>query len=188
MIIPVGFAQVAHHHQMIGTDKKGVVTYGVELQGVDFGENRVVTLHDLWETAYVPALPSTWSFVRTTLKYGPVSTGPTYEHLEPIQGGTTGDAAPPNVTTLVKKGTSFGGRANRGRFYPPGVAEANVGPSGQIASGYLSGQQTKWTDFLTALAAADMPMVILHSASSDPTPVTRLVLDEEAATQRRRLR
>jgi hypothetical protein len=188
MIIPVGFAQASFLHNLIGSDKKAVCTFGVELQGTDFGENRAADLAGIWETRVMPQMTDVWVFDRATLKYGPVSTGPTFESVSTTQGGASGDSTTPQVATLVRKTTALGGRKNRGRLYVPGVPEAQVGPTGALTSTYRTTLQTLWTGVLSDLATANMPMVILHASSSDPTTVASLVVDEEVATQRRRLR
>jgi hypothetical protein len=188
MIIPVGFAQVAVQFRYADGGRPQVITYGVELEGSDFGENRVQAIYDIWEDRYLPNITTNTRLEQVTLKYGPVSTGPSFVAIGTAVGASNEPIAPPNVTYLVKKVTNMGGRANRGRFFPPGVAEANVGNDGALSSGTVAALQPVFNNIRTDHAAADLPMVLLHSQSSDPTPITSLVLDPLAATQRRRLR
>lgn len=188
MIIPVGYGHVQHIFRQDGTDRKAAITFGVQLQGVDFGENRVEDLHQLFGTEMMGEFTANTTLERTLLKYGPQATGPTFEYAQDIAGPASVGVAPPNVTFLVRKRTALGGRANRGRLFLPGVAEAAVQNGGEIAAGTIAALQTACNDWLAGLTTLQMPMVLLHNASSDPTDVSQLVVDSTAATQRRRLR
>lgn len=101
-------------------------------------------------------------------------------------------SAPPNVTYLARKRTAEAGRANRGRWYLPGVNEDVVDSGGFLTS-------AKVTQLNTALEAfrADMfQLVILHRDPlvpndydfAPPTDITSLTAEPKVATQRRRLR
>jgi hypothetical protein len=122
------------------------------------------------------------------VKLGPNDTGASV--VEPISFGGAGASAQsaPNVAMLVQKGTNLGGRKGRGRLFIPGVPEASVDPSGIIAAGTITALNAVLGDFITDLQTNDVPMVLLHSDSTTPTPVTSLNINATAATQRRRLR
>jgi hypothetical protein len=113
--------------------------------------------------------------------------------------GTGGSNAtlPQNCALICKKTTGFGGRKYRGRFYMPPIslAEADVNNVGMIDSGVVTAVQgyvDAWlADTLSALGAAQgtTALHLLHSsANPDPTPVTNVQVENQIATQRRRLR
>lgn len=112
------------------------------------------------------------------------------ERLTNQVGLVTSPVAPPSVSALVRLATGLAGRANRGRVFLPGwLTEASLDDTGTIESGTLTDIQTAWDAFIADIDTGGLhPLVILHSTSSDPTPVTAAVVQGIAATQRRRLR
>lgn len=188
MIIPLGYAQVTHNFVTSGIGRRAAITYGVQLEGTDFGETRAANLYTAFQTEVMPQLTTNLLHAGVTIKYGPTATGAFFEHAGTGVGGKSGEGMSPNNAYLVRKRTALGGRANRGRLYLPGVDENNVNEAGQVgdtASGLI---QDAIDDWEAALETIEMPMVILHTGSGDPTPVTSLIVDNTLATQRRRLR
>lgn len=185
MRIPLGYAHVVYKFITSGVGRKAAITHGVQLTGTDFGEARAADLYDLFVLEVMPSLTSNVSLQSVLVKYGPSSSGPAFEHGGSAVGGFASAGMAPNSAYLVRKRTALGGRANRGRLYLPGVAEAAVDESGNIDP---SGLQTNINDWFAGLSALGMPMYLLHTGSSDPTDVSNLVVDSKIATQRRRLR
>lgn len=106
-----------------------------------------------------------------------------------IDGGLAGTPCPPNSSMLVKKVTSELGRTGRGRMYPPGLLrESDIDNSAHINSASLPGFQLVFDNLMAALITDELLPVVLHSGSSDPTPITRFDVSSLLATQRRRLR
>lgn len=111
-------------------------------------------------------------------------------------GNIVGEPVPPNVATLVRKNTSDFGRGANGRFYIPGVPEAEVDKNGTLASAYIANCQSA-VDAMTALWQAIgtgwTPVVVHHGPAPDhdvePSGIiTGYAVQTLAATQRRRLR
>jgi hypothetical protein len=82
-------------------------------------------------------------------------------------------------------------------MYMPYADEATIDEIGNVTGAQLAAENTKASNLLSALTdtthGAATPMVILHRHKKDgtialPYPVTGLVCDPVAATQRRRLR
>lgn len=188
MIIPPGFAHVLHSFRLDGTDRRAAITYGIELAGSAFLDARAADIHAAAAEHLMPELTTNTVLERTLVKQGPNDVGPVAEFAQSVSGGANEGVSPPNTAYLVRKRTALGGRRNRGRLFLPGVAESNVGNGGQVAAGTVAALQTAFDDFRDALTALDSPLVLLHSASSDPTDIIRLVVDARVATQRRRLR
>jgi hypothetical protein len=95
---------------------------------------------------------------------------------------------PPSVALLVSKSSASPGRAGRGRMYVPGtLPENSLDEAGIIDPTSRSVRQTDADGLLIALAAADYPMVILHSGAGTPATVTGLTVQALCANQRRRL-
>jgi len=131
------------------------------------------------------------SIVSCRVKFGPNATGPANEVFQTISGEGDQAVVPPNLSVLMRKNTSSGGRAGSGRVYLPGIEEISVDGSGFLDGGVKSGIEDKWEDIRAGMALADLPLVVLHGADSPlatPSLITSLVVDSKAATQRRRLR
>lgn len=107
-------------------------------------------------------------------------------------GGTlaVGDRPPVNVAMLIQKRTNLGGRKNRGRMYIPPVTfgETDISNAGNFLGSVITTATTEWDYVLDTEIASGRGMYLLHSAPGAPTPITSLVPQVLAATQRRRLR
>jgi len=188
MIIPVGSAHVIHVFEGEALPNGAATTYGIRLLGGVFGVDYAAALHDAFADAFMPSLSSRTVLRRTLVKEGPSATGPTFEHGEDRAGGDLAGVATPQVAFLLRKRTAMGGRMNRGRMFLPGVPEGAVDGAGVVVPEMITDLQTACDAFLAAIDTLEGEMVILHSASSDPTSVISLQADSRVATQRRRLR
>lgn len=104
-------------------------------------------------------------------------------------GGGDDAGMTPQVSALVKKVTGGRGRDRRGRMYFPGLAsEGRVQADGTFVPTTVTAFQSAFNDWQADMEGADLPLVLLHSNSSDPTPIGALVVEATVATQRRRLR
>lgn len=99
---------------------------------------------------------------------------------------------PTNCALLVRKRTALAGRANRGRMYLPAalIGEDQVDRNGLLSDAKRTSLQTALTNFFdTVNTALDTDeLVLFHSDGSPSTPITALVLDNQIATQRKRMR
>lgn len=108
-----------------------------------------------------------------------------------VAGGRTANALPQNCAFLCRKLTASGGRRGRGRFYMPGVAEADVGNIGDVLSGMQTVLATNLPlvlSDLVGLAQVDNVVLLHQSVPFTPNVITSLTADVRIATQRRRLR
>lgn len=188
MIIPIGYAQVTHHFSGPTLPHGAVTTYGIQLLGSVGIVDRAIAVYNAFQGTLMQVLADDVIHEAVTVKYGPNNVGPMYEQGGSGTGGATGDVSPPQVTYLIQKKGSLGGRSNRGRMYLPGVVDTAVEADGAISSTYMTALTTEADAFLADLITAECPMYILHNASSDPTEVQSLSASTRAATQRRRLR
>jgi hypothetical protein len=106
-------------------------------------------------------------------------------------GGGAFNALPQNVSLLIEKLASIGGRRNRGRFYVPGINELDILSNGAVdptaRTAWQTGANNFYLGFDSAVNVGDP--VILHTlAPFTPTVVDQFVVDPVCATQRRRLR
>lgn len=190
MIIPVGYAQVNYIFGGDGLPHGAQVTFGVDNRDSDADALTVATEASTAWTGNIQAATNQHVTLLSVLaKKGPNSTGASAEiSVGEAGANTTGDFQP-NCCALVKKITALGGRHGRGRTYWPVLGESDIDNAGVVKSTFLSGFQGAVDDWLDALAAANLPLVLLHaSASVSPTPVTSLSVETVIATQRRRLR
>ncbi len=102
-------------------------------------------------------------------------------------GGRGATAQTPQVSFLIRKRTGFAGRKFRGRMYVPCVLETDVDDVGNLSG-------TAQTLLATFASAVQGPatshitqMVLLHSDTTDPTPIIDFTIEKMVATQRRRL-
>lgn len=193
LIVPPGYASVALKFQVPGQSGEVISTFGIRggispdwpdvVDAVVSGFTANV-LPILCEATYCPE--ATWE--ANVL-------GVMIEGTTPVDssGLLEGDQMPPNNAWLVRKLTGFVGRTNRGRMYLPGLEEGLVNTSGVIAGGTVTDMNAGLADWLTAVAAADVDLVVFHDsegagAADDPTVITQLVAQAKIATQRTRLR
>lgn len=188
MVIPALHAQISHRFRGDAVPRGAVVTYGVGFGGVPLPNDLAADCHDLFAARFLPLLGPSIALDETIARLGPSPNGPSGSWSVDVLGGNSGGQVTPNVALLFKKRTNVGGRKHRGRFYLPGIIEAAVDAGGHLAGDAPTDFQAAATQFLSGLATAGLPMVVLHSDATDPTPVIALVVDNTAATQRRRLR
>jgi len=182
VIIPPGHSLIAHQHAVSGSSRPMICTYG--LDSVPTGSD-LSDLHQAWGNSLVSVLSSTVSLETTTVY---IDGGAREAYTEVIAGTDSATMAPPNVAYLLNKHTNRVGRQGRGRLYLSGVAEANVGNAGVLTSAIIDDFDAQIAEFLGFLPDIATSMVLLHSDSSDPDPVTSITVNPLVATQRRRLR
>lgn len=187
-IIPVNHQAVAHFFTGSGLPRGAAVTYGTITSGSHTPETAALDLHDLFADTLMPKLSSGVSLASTRVKYGPNATGPFAVAGGAVPGARAGSGMPPSLAFLVEKNTGLGGKSGHGRFYLPGMLEADAGSDGVLDSTVRTNLQIAVAAFLDGVETLFGNMVLFHNASSDPTNVTSLTVDALAATQRRRMR
>lgn len=189
-VIPPGFAQV---HVMYRSGVTGTPSSNV--YGVDLAAPLTQATVDARSTAIAPVIK------------GILDTDSVYDGLHVVEGqdgpplvwdsvASAGagsrsltNLATPQVQFLCHKRTAFGGRAFRGRSFHVDVAEADVADNGTVLAGANTALASFTSGMLTAFAAgAFAGMVLLHSDSTLPTPVTSYVSDPKVSTLRGRYR
>lgn len=188
MIIPTGYMQGLLGFTGPGVPNGAAVTFGFAATGTSVGEENALALFEAAADHLMLELTNKVTLSVARIKMGPNSVGPVYEFTGTATGNQSAESVTPNVAALVQKRGVLGGRANRGRFFLPGLAEGSVTAGGLLESGYMANLQDAVDDFFAATAVTLGDHVILHSTSSDPTIVTSTPVDPKVATQRRRLR
>lgn len=192
MTIPSGYAQATWGFSGAGVPLGAAVTAGVELGGTATDPTAVAEdLFGALGNTVMAQLHNDVALTSCLVKFGPDATGPSGVFTGAIAGSQTDEAMTPNVAFLVRKTTALGGRAGRGRFYLPGVPENSANEAGVVTGTAITNMQSELDDFLIAVGAADLNLVVLHGVGSPitaPTPLTALQVDGRVATQRRRLR
>lgn len=204
MATPVGFAEISIEMRHDNDPQPWYNVFGVETDlSVDSAQEVVDHVAGIWYNAWDQALNAGAQFTNVIGRFGQDG-GPdqVVETLvPPVRGTNVSNSLPQNCALLVRKQTSLGGRAGRGRLFMPGVLqEAEVSDMGIVSTALKAALQANANAALTGLATADpvtgatSPMVLLHGPNSvtgltpAPTPVDALVVDSVIATQRRRLR
>lgn len=201
LLIPPGFVQAVYEFTRSGDTETMVVTCGHEID-TGSGANHEEAADDLFFAMAEEVMPnaSTVTTLQGVTVYVGQDGGPPLvltSSSVPVSGPNSAQLVPQNTAVLVRKRTDAAGRRGRGRFYFPEVGEESVDNVGNLSSASLASWQAAfdaWHEYLTAGVGARLyPPVILHrsegiGAEPPPTPITRMVVDERVATQRRRLR
>jgi hypothetical protein len=188
MIIPVGTAQVTHIFSGNAVPNGAAVVYGVDNTGALTAGQVASTSHDIFKTTLLTALTASITLERTLAKLGPNATGAVGEWSDPSTPVSADDTATPQVSYLLTKRTSVGGRKGRGRMYVPCVAEDLVASTGVLTAPAMTALQGEADQFLADLDTAGIQMILLHNDSTVPYVVVSLEVSQRVATQRRRLR
>lgn len=164
----------------------GLVTCGIE-KGAD---TPVIfdAMEDWLESKWSPFFNASTQALALLLKVGPSASGPSFTRPINILGNVGGDAVPSNVSLLV--GKSVAGVSGRfaGRWFWPGMSEAQAAAPGIVAGLFLSDYQAMFDDLYSRLAALDCNPVVFPSAGGSPRPVIGFPVAPVLSTQRRRLR
>lgn len=188
IVIPTGYAQLNVRMALAASTQTAECTFGVNFDDPADCEQVL----DAWAAEIMPLVCSTWTYVHGMAR---VQAGLITEKIYTTAGTGGAAPAPPNVAVLARKITSIPGRAHKGRMYIPGPLETNIDGTGLMTAGTIATYDSRFNNFLTAIAAAPTGgfglMVILHNASvatPPPTNVDQLKCMQLVATQRRRLR
>lgn len=107
--------------------------------------------------------------------------GEPYGFNEP--GGITRESVPSNVAVVFRKLTGTG---VKGRFFMPGVTDANVDNAGRLDSAFLTAFNNQMPGALTQLQQAGVTPVV-QSTTQGQFPITSIAAAPVVGTQRRRL-
>lgn len=189
MIIPAGYSQVSLDFRTDPVGRTASVVFGVANGD---GDSPLSIAADV-EVAVAPWIENVVSIhavcTMIRVKNGPNASGPSGELGTALGGDVGGDMISPQVTLLHTKFTALGGRKHRGRLFSPFSSESVVDSLGFVDGTHRGVINDKNEDLLTALAADNHAMVLLHAhGASAPDLVTDLICQPEVATQRRRLR
>lgn len=194
LVIPPGFAQLVYRFTLASDPEPMVVTIGRNLStygGIDQAD--VDTMAGYFTTASpASSLYSVYRYEGMTLYQGQDGAPPVVWESSPsvaFQGTAAGETLPQNCAYLVRKRTALGGRRGRGRMYVPPFwfSEATVDSRGYLTSAAVTAAQTRMNNWFSGSG-----WVILHapgiSATPDPTEIVSFVVQNQIATQRRRMR
>lgn len=189
MIIPPGFAQVNLKWTGTSVPLGAQSTFGVEnASGLTADQIADAVGDSIAAGTLKASWVATCQINSILVKRGPNDTGSASELGYVIVGTMSGTGVQPQVSYLIQKITELGGRHGRGRLYWPGCSETFVNNSGVIDTGVQASFQGALSTWRVAMATANLPLVLLHSDATSPTPITNLNVQTTVATQRRRLR
>jgi len=189
VIIPAGYAQVNVHFTGDNLPTGAQVTFGVD----DNGALTATQIAEIVENALIVGdmmsrLVDDMVISNLHVKKGPNETGPFVDYALNIPGESTANGVSPNVSFLVTKNTSQGGRKGAGRMFWPGLTEAGIGSDGLMDVTVRANLQAHFDTFLSTLVGDSLPMVLLHGDATAPYNVDSLTVAAVGATQRRRIR
>lgn len=191
IILPPGFGAVdmtLRHNEL---QRDAHITFGIEVNTAV--EGSAVAVRNAYDTAVNGRMDSNVTQREVRVEVGQDGGDPIIDiATSSVPGGRSGASTTAALAVLVNKRTGLGGRRNAGRnFWPWMIADTEVSETGIITPAVVVSLQSIFTNFLTALDANDVPMVLLHRSggitpAGDPTPVTAMVVDNVISTQRRR--
>ena len=190
MPVPSGFGLVSYVFAGEGAGPGGaMVTLGVDHAFDESPTDLATELAVAYQANIHPLLSSAVQHVETRLRIGTPEGEVVQSVFSAFDGGGTGQNLPPNCAWPVTKYSAFGGRANRGRWFLPGVNEPQVDSTGTISSGAVEDMSEGLIAFLSDLAAADFTPVIFHSDTElTPTVILAMLSGNKIYTRGTRLR
>lgn len=181
--IPAGYSRVSFDYSGFST-VGSKPSFGFTIDRPP-SEEITSTLAAWWDTWMKPYVDSNAVLERVVTR----SEVGFYELLVGESGDAGGSFQPPQVSVLVKLATGQAGRNKRGRMYLPFMLlDGDVDSTGAIASITVANTQGILDELVGVLATEEAQLCIGHSTELEPTPVTSVVVQGIAATQRRRLR
>jgi hypothetical protein len=184
VVIPPGFVNVTFIHTGPSVTRPNINVMGFNPPS-PITESDVEDMIGPWEDQVVFGQSNQWALTEVQVRD---ATGLIFDVPRSAVGGDSSTPATPQVSCLVKKLTGLGGRKNRGRAYIGGMCENKVDPVGALDVTYRTTVQGRWNTMLSDWLGLGWEPVILHSGSSDPTPIASFLVEGLSATQRRRLR
>lgn len=189
--IPDGFAQARIFWSITGDPEPVEITFGIDSGAASDADTLAEFIYTSWIAQFTAA--TFWDGAVLTKVTVTMNVGGDLidgEHTPNTVGSAAFNPMSMSVCMLLKKRTAAGGRKNRGRCYLPNVflGELSVTPAGLILNVLVDDTTDRWSNFIVALAAGAVPMVILHGDSSAPTGVIDGSCELYVATQRRRQR
>lgn len=167
-----------------------VCTLGIAKDDGDFSQADVDDLVEAIVPVHKQLSVSTCTLSRLELKVGPSSVGPTY--IAPVgeQGAGLSPGVAANTATLLRKQVDGVSGRYSGRMFWPAPPEDRVDQAGNIAIAFRVDGQPKLDDFTEwLLDHGYWPAVYSGGATGELVlRVNRLVIQDVAATQRRRMR
>jgi len=188
-MIPINYAQITLEWDISSAPRNAVCVFGVadvipRNSPSEIYDALLPTLEDKWPTDLSDAA----NLFTCRIKCGPDATGAFGEFPLNEIGTRTGGVDAPQQSALVTKNTTHGGRKGRGRMYIPGIGSGETDTGGTLKSDFRTALQADLDIWISDLADADIPMVVLHEDATSPYLVESLTLSALTATQRRRLR
>jgi len=190
LLIPPGFAQAAFRISLSGDPEEMITTVGVDIAGTGQVEADAMRT---WFIATFPVgdLSNQFTFRGVTLRVGQDGAPPVVIEAPANHVGTavSAGALPNNCAYLVRKNTNRGGRQGRGRMYWPTFigSEEEIDQRGMLSALAIDDLGDRFTSL-----ASQVDLVLLHDDQSPgpntPDAIVGLVLDNQIATQRRRMR
>jgi hypothetical protein len=180
--IPDGFAQITTHCRLPGSLGDFHSVFGAEAlaaptQGV------ADSISGLFGTAWKSWLQSAASYLGCTVIWGPSNDPTRFDSTSGAGAGAGSGAAklPPINQGILSKRSALGTRQGRGRTFVPGVDEGDVGDSGIISGSTLTALSALATNLSNACddGVRLVGQVLLHSNTTDPTPVTSFTAESK---------
>jgi|SRR5690242_1658735 len=146
--------------------------------------------YNWWTAAYKACVPTATLLTNIHVQvYDPTGSPWVYDRpVSPAENGTrAGTSEAANVTLATSLRAGLAGRAYRGRYYVPGVIEADVNPNDTAISGIVTTLAVAATNLIGPALPAGFTLVIFHRFDNLFSTIVSYVVENLIDSQRRRL-
>ena len=191
MDIPENYGQANLFLPTVNWPNVPEVTIGVSMvSSADPLVDVAQRIYDTFADNILPLLTGNTTLSKVRLKSGPNETGAFVEVAGSETGTSSDPTEPPAVAALIKKNTGHGGRQGSGRMYLPALPDGSVDAAGRLEGTGATVITAAFNDWLSDMATAGTPLVLLHGASGGAAPfvIDSFACELQVGTQRRRNR
>jgi hypothetical protein len=192
--VPAGFVQCNFQFELVNDPELMLCTVACHTDAASTAARLAVVneMFDNWADNLLPKQAAAYNLVAVEGLFG--DAGGNIEITSTrtaAAGGAAVNALPQNCALLIRKLAAVGGHRNRGRFYVPGIGDAEVLSNGAIDPTARALWQTAANNFFLGFDSAldvGVPVILHATAPFTPTDCDQFFVDAVSATQRRRLR
>lgn len=188
-VIPSTWSQVNLKFTGTGAPTGAETTFGVSNAGVAAPATVEAAVFTAWNARLKQRTNSKLTLGSILVKNGPNATGAFAEVSHGTVGTSVAAMESPQVVFNITKVTLRGGRAGKGRWLYPGVAEADCDEAGVVDGATITAWNTQLALFISDLSTAGFAVALLHNdPTKTPDLVTAMTMGSKVATLKPRLR
>lgn len=157
LTIPAGYGIASWGFATAGDPERMYCTMGIHPVSGPFDSTHLNRMETAWRIATGPLTRQVTPYALVELTARMTADGggtSVFSKAANSPGGMADTAMAPNCAVIIEKRTALGGRRGTGRMFVPGVPQGDDDSDGRLASSRITGWNTAFAAFLTALLAA----------------------------------